>query len=220
VKKRIGDRRRGPRFEIVGALSGTLETWQRFRLLNLGAGGALIESTTSLVPGSRVNGRVMICGQLRDVRAIVRRVEPGGAQQRFHIAVEWGQALEETDPVLNAEVVGQRRESARNIQDRRRTIRVAPPTPSEIQWPMWSTIELIDISTTGVLFSSPVALAPGDRGQLRLRLGERSFNAELEIRRGQPNTSTRTGYRVGATFTALDEGSRFTLDDFLGDQRA
>jgi hypothetical protein len=220
VKKRIGDRRRGPRFEIVGALSGTLETWQRFRLLNLGAGGALIESATSLVPGTRVNGRVMICGQLRDVRAVVRRVEAGAPQHRFHIAVEWGQALEQTDTVLNAEVIGQRRESARDVEDRRRTVRVAPPSPAEIQWPTWSTIELIDISTTGVLFSSPVALAPGDRGQLRLRLGERSFNAELEIRRGHLHPSTRTGYRVGATFTVLDEGSRFTLDDFLGDQRA
>jgi hypothetical protein len=220
VKKRIGDRRRGPRFEIVGALSGTLETWQRCRLVNLGAGGALIESPSPLLPGSRVNGRLAIAGQLRDVRAVVRRVDHDGAQQRYQVGVEWGQPLAESDTLLMPDAGTQRREKPTNMVERRRTVRVTPPSQSEIQWPSWSTIELIDISTTGVLFTSPLPLDAGHKGQLRMRLGERSFNAEVEIRRGQSERTQQTVYRLGAAFTSVDETSRFTLDDFLGDQRA
>jgi hypothetical protein len=219
VKKRIGDRRRGPRFEIVGTLSGTLETWRRLKLLNLGAGGALMESTTPMLPGTRANGRVVINGQLRDVRAIVRRVAPEGTHRRYQVAVEWGQALAEGDALLAADHVPPRRESTRSMVDRRRAVRVAPPGPSEIQWPTWSTIELIDISTTGVLFASPVALEEGESGQLRMRLGEGSFNADVEVRRGNPTGPKAGTYRVGAQFTSLDEPSRLTLDDFLGGQR-
>jgi hypothetical protein len=220
VKRRIGDRRRGARFEIVGTLSGTLETWQRFKLLDLGAGGALLESPTPLLPGSRVNGRVAICGQLRDVRAIVRRVESEGTQQRYRVAIEWGQPLSENDMLLTAHQVPGRRELPRPGADRRRVMRVAPPSPAEIQWPAWATINLLDISTTGVLFTSPIALAPGEKGHLRLRLGDRSFNAEVEIRRGTPDGARGASYKVGASFVTLDEVSRFTLDEFLGDQRS
>ena len=84
---------------------------------------------------------------------------------------------------------------------------------------MWSTIELIDISTTGVLFASPVAMTAGETGQLRMRLGERSFNADVEVRRGNSTGPKAGSYRVGAEFTSLDEPSRMTLDDFLGGQR-
>jgi hypothetical protein len=218
VKKRIGDRRRRPRFEIVGTLTGTLETWQRFRLINLAPGGALIESQTPLVPGSRVNGRVMICGQLRDVRASVSRVEPDG-QQRYQVAVEWGQALDEADSLLTTDALPQRRDAGRHIVERRRAPRVAPSIRPEIRWPAWQTVELIDISTSGVFFTSPVPLAVGERAQLRLRLGDRSFSAEVEVRRDHGQRAKRTGYPLAATFTVIDEASRFTLDDFLGDRR-
>lgn len=218
VKKRIGDRRRRPRFEIVGTLTGTLETWQRFQLVNLAAGGALIESQTALVPGSRINGRVMICDQLRDVRATVRRVEPNDGEQRYRVAVEWGQALAENDALLTTDAVPHGRDMGRNIAERRRAPRVAPLHRREIRWPSWSTVELIDISTSGVFLTSPVALEAGERAQLRLRLGERSFNAEVEVRRGHAQGARRTGFPLGAVFTYVDDASRFTLDDFLGDQ--
>jgi hypothetical protein len=219
VKKRIGDRRRGPRFEIVGTLSGTLETWQRLKLLNLGAGGALMESPAPMMPGTRANGRVAINGQFRDVRAIVRRVAPDAAHRRYQVAVEWGQALAEADTLLQADHVPARRESPRSMVDRRRAVRVTPPSPSEIRWPTWSTIELIDISTTGVLFAAPVALTAGETGQLRMRLGDRTFNADVVVRRGNSTGPKAGSYRAGAEFTSLDEPSRLTLEDFLGGQR-
>jgi hypothetical protein len=219
VKKRIGDRRKGPRFEIVGALSGTLETWQRLKLLNVGAGGALLEAPAPLLSGSRVSGRVTTGGQLRELRALVRRVEPDTAQQRYRVAVEWGQPLAETDALLAIDPSAPRRESMR-IADRRKSARIAPRRPSEIEWPTWSTVALLDISTTGLLFTSPVALAVGEKGHIRMRLGDRAFTADVEIRRGQSQGTRHPGYRVGATFSFLDEVSRFALDDFLGDQRA
>ena len=220
MKKRIGDRRRGARFEIVGILNGTLETWQSFKLLDLGSGGALLESDAPMLAGSRVNGRVSICGQLRDVRAMIRRVEHEGGGQRYKVAVELGQQLAETDTLLSTPRIPGRREDVRAAADRRHSVRVTPPSPSEIQWPVWSTIELVDISTSGVLFVSPITLVPGDKGQMRLRLGDRGFTAEVEIRRGAPERAKGATYRVGAAFLSLDEASRFTLDDFLGDQRA
>jgi hypothetical protein len=178
-----------------------------------------MESTTPMLPGTRANGRVAINGQLRDVRAIVRRVAPDGAHRRYQVAVEWGQPLAEADALLAADHVPSRREGTRSMVDRRRSARVTPPRPSEIQWPTWSTIELVDISTTGVLFASPAAMTAGETGQLRMRLGDRTFNADVEVRRGSSTGPKAGSYRVGAEFTALDEASRLTLDDFLGGQR-
>lgn len=218
MKKRIGDRRKGPRFEIVGVLGGTLETWQRFKLLNVGAGGALLEAPAPLLSGSRVNGRITMAGQMREVRALVRRVDPDETQQRYHVAVEWAQALADTDMLLAAGTSSPRRDHL-PIADRRRSARIAPRTTSEIEWPTWSTVALVDISTTGVLFTSPVAVAVGEKGQIRMRLGDRTFNADVEVRRGQVQGTKHPGYRIGAAFSFLDEASRMALEDFLGDQR-
>jgi PilZ domain-containing protein len=220
VKKRIGDRRARPRFEIVGILTGTLETWQHLRLLNLAAGGALVEAATPLLLGSRVNGRVVVHGQGRDIKAVVNRVEADGAGRSFRIAVEWGQPFADTDSILTTDVEPDRRSSPRDLADRRRAKRVIPASPSEIQWPTWSTVELIDISVTGVLFTSQLKVPVGETGQLRMRLGDRAFNAEVEIRRDHRLPTRHTGFPLGAVFTSLDDANRLALDDFLGGQRA
>ena len=51
------------RFELVGTLPGTLETWYRHRVRNLSPGGALVESAVPLPPGSRLTGRAVVSGQ-------------------------------------------------------------------------------------------------------------------------------------------------------------
>ena len=48
VRRKIGDRRIRPRFDIVGDLWGTLETVLRLPLRNVGRGGALIHSHVPL----------------------------------------------------------------------------------------------------------------------------------------------------------------------------
>ena len=52
MKRRLGDRRNRPRFEIVGELNGTLETVLQLPLRNVGIGGALFESHVALAPES------------------------------------------------------------------------------------------------------------------------------------------------------------------------
>ena len=52
VKRRLGDRRYRPRFEIVGELSGTLETVLQLPLRNVSTGGALFESHVALAADS------------------------------------------------------------------------------------------------------------------------------------------------------------------------
>jgi delta 1-pyrroline-5-carboxylate dehydrogenase len=48
VRRKIGDRRNRPRFDIVGDLWGTLETVLRLPLRNVSRGGALIHSHVPL----------------------------------------------------------------------------------------------------------------------------------------------------------------------------
>jgi hypothetical protein len=48
VKRRLGDRRVQPRFEIVGELWGTVEAVLALPLRNIGIGGALVESNIPL----------------------------------------------------------------------------------------------------------------------------------------------------------------------------
>jgi hypothetical protein len=52
VRRKIGDRRIRPRFDIVGDLWGSLETVLRLPLRNVSRGGALIHSHVPLPPQS------------------------------------------------------------------------------------------------------------------------------------------------------------------------
>lgn len=52
MKRRLGDRRLRPRFEIVGELWGTFETVLRLTLRNVGIGGALFEAQVPLAAES------------------------------------------------------------------------------------------------------------------------------------------------------------------------
>lgn len=80
----------------------------------------------------------------------------------------------------------------------------------EVGLPMALTIEVLDISLSGVLLSSKAALEVPRRGRLRLPLD--SFAADVEIRRVEPRESD---VRFGASFVGLDETSRQRLAEFL-----
>lgn len=76
VKRRLGDRRTRPRFEIVGELWGTLETVLRLPLRNAGIGGALFESQVPLAPES-IHRLTWACDDREtDVQVCVRHVRP------------------------------------------------------------------------------------------------------------------------------------------------
>ena len=221
MKKRIGDRRRRARFEIVGTLTGTLETLRRFRVRNLGTGGALVDTATPLAPGSRLTGRLSFRGRGREVRGEVRHITTlpdRNEGMRYLVGVEWDSSTR-LDDLLQAEPLRLSPGSPRQGPERRASVRLTPGNDVEIGQPTWSTVELLDISTAGVLFSSPVAVEIGERGELRVRLGERSFAAQIEVRRSDERKAAQGAYRLGASFVSLDENSRLHLEDFIGDAR-
>jgi hypothetical protein len=76
VRRRLGDRRGRPRYDIVGDLWGTLETVVRMPLRNVGPGGALIESHVALAPESIHRVTFACNGQESTAEVLVRHVRP------------------------------------------------------------------------------------------------------------------------------------------------
>ena len=70
-----------------------------------------------------------------------------------------------------------------------------------------------------VLAVVAIAVGVGEKGELRVRLGEQSFTAGIEVRRSDPPMPSHGDYRLGAAFVSLDEGNRVHLDDFIGHSR-
>jgi len=217
VKERIrGDRRGRNRFEVVGTLPGTLETWHRHRVRNLGPGGALVESAVPLTPGTRVSGRLTLLGGQRDIKAEVRHtLENGrGAERRYLVGLAWSDGTTPVDDVLSLMSVAPR--SIPGELERRQSPRALVAESTEVNRPEWSTVKVLDISISGVLFLAPQHMGVGQTGQLKLRLGENSFAGEIEVRRSDRHQLPSGGYRVAATFTSLADGSRASLEDFIG----
>jgi PilZ domain len=76
VRRKLGDRRIRPRYDIVGDLWGTLETVLRLPLRNVSPGGALIESHVPL-PAESVHRLTFRCdGQDAAAQVRVRHVKP------------------------------------------------------------------------------------------------------------------------------------------------
>jgi hypothetical protein len=92
MKRRVGDRRSKPRFEILGDLWGRIDTTVSIQVQNIGRGGALLESSSSLEPDSTHWVTALIDGQPHLVHIRVRhsRRESGSvAKPRFSIGVEF-----------------------------------------------------------------------------------------------------------------------------------
>ena len=76
MKRRLGDRRGRPRFEIVGDLWGTLDTVVGMPLVNIGRGGALVQSSVPLTPDSIHHVAVSCEGHQMPTSVQVRHVRP------------------------------------------------------------------------------------------------------------------------------------------------
>lgn len=103
MRRRLVDRRKQPRFEIVGQLWGTMETVLRLPIVNVGLNGALLESYGSLPLDSIHHLAWDADGQDTSARVKVRRIErtPGGAGEPcFLIAVEFL----DRDPILTTQI--------------------------------------------------------------------------------------------------------------------
>ena len=92
VRRKIGDRRIRPRFDIVGDQWGTLETVLRLPLRNVGRGGALLESPVPLVSQSMHSLTFHSAGQVFSVPVRVSHVDTevlAGGEVRYLIRVEF-----------------------------------------------------------------------------------------------------------------------------------
>jgi hypothetical protein len=102
VKRRLGDRRARPRFEIVGELFGSFETVLRLPLRNVGIGGALFESHVPLAPESihRLTWRCSDRETAVQVRVRhVKAIESADGERTYLIGIEF--------MALNAMIAGQ-----------------------------------------------------------------------------------------------------------------
>jgi hypothetical protein len=88
MKRRLGDRRGRPRFEIVGELWGTLDTVIGLPLVNVGKGGALVRSSIPLAPESVHHVSIDCGGQPTHTSVQVRHVRSvSGIDGREHYLV-------------------------------------------------------------------------------------------------------------------------------------
>lgn len=92
MKRRVGDRRSKPRFEILGDLWGRIDTTVSIQVQNIGRGGALLDSSSPLEPDSTHWVTALVDGQPHLIHIRVRhsRRESGSVvQPRFSIGVEF-----------------------------------------------------------------------------------------------------------------------------------
>jgi hypothetical protein len=88
----VSDRRGQPRFEIVGRLRGSVASLDQLPLINLSAGGALIEAPWPLAPDSVHSIRLKSGAAMQDVMVRVKYVKPtwrGGEGQHYLIGLEF-----------------------------------------------------------------------------------------------------------------------------------
>ena len=92
MRRKVGDRRIRPRFDIVGDLWGSLETVLRLPLKNVSRGGALIHSHVPLPPQSVHRIALHAGGQELSVPVRVSHVDAqvsADGEQTYLIGVEF-----------------------------------------------------------------------------------------------------------------------------------
>jgi c-di-GMP-binding flagellar brake protein YcgR len=79
-----------------------------------------------------------------------------------------------------------------------------------------NTVQVLDISQTGMLLAAAQPLAVGRRAQIKTRLGAEPVTLSVVIRRVTNGLRTGHGsYRLGCEFVGLDEESRRKIERFL-----
>jgi hypothetical protein len=76
-------------------------------------------------------------------------------------------------------------------------------------------VRVLDISVAGVLLHSAEAVPAGTQGNLRLHLDGSAFRADVQVQRVAPDSSSASGYRLGATFIGLSPDLRLLIERFM-----
>jgi hypothetical protein len=101
------------------------------------------------------------------------------------------------------------------VPERRQTPRVSVGGRVECQLDLRSRVRLLDISLSGALLGADVTMPVGSAAQLRSGLGAGPLRTDVQVRRSARLAGDVALKGVGAVFTAMDDRSRQTLEDFL-----
>jgi hypothetical protein len=66
--------------------------------------------------------------------------------------------------------------------------------------PTIASVQVIDISRTGVLLAADCAFTPGDRGTLCVEINGSSLNASIQVERVAPARTACHRHELGASF--------------------
>jgi len=104
------------------------------------------------------------------------------------------------------------------VADRRRSARAAVGEGSWFTLPSAWTVQLLDVSLSGLAFVSPLRFETGRIASVRATLGGEAFTARIRVcwsaASGAPVHVTKS-FTVGAAFLPLEDGSRRALHTFL-----
>jgi c-di-GMP-binding flagellar brake protein YcgR len=99
--------------------------------------------------------------------------------------------------------------------ERRKSPRVELDVEESVRLELRHKVHLLDISQSGALVASDVALPVGTRGQLRTDLAARPFSSEVMVTRRHRKTSAGGKAAMGTRFVSMDGRSTEHLDQFL-----
>lgn len=103
MKRRIGDRRSRPRFEIVGDLWGSVDVGASLNIVNLGRGGALLESPVEFTPESVHSMLAVTADESCAVTVLIRHSAPAERHGRrsFLLGVQFLDVSAALEQLLN-----------------------------------------------------------------------------------------------------------------------
>jgi hypothetical protein len=99
--------------------------------------------------------------------------------------------------------------------ERRQDPRVALDDLVECRLELRTRVRLMDISVSGALLGADLRLPVGTRAHLRSAITSTAFSPDVQVRRHTDGASRNTAVGLGAVFTAMDERSRKSLEEFL-----
>jgi hypothetical protein len=101
------------------------------------------------------------------------------------------------------------------MEERRRSPRYVLDYGEFVGLPFSLTVQVMDITTAGVLLQSPRPIQVGSRGALRLTIGDQSLTTDVAvIRLSAPAAGTDAQYRIGAQFVGMSPEHRRLLERF------
>src|SRR5207237_8721527 len=99
------------------------------------------------------------------------------------------------------------------MEERRHAPRYPMDSTNLATVPSGVTVQVLDISASGVLLQSSRLFKVGTRGCLRLTVSGAPFSADVEVRRSM--AAGDAGYRLGAMFVGISPEDRHIIERFI-----